>query len=198
MAKNNCEFLQESIGWCEGKFNVPGIRRTIYFTACANVVKAPDLPVDEQGRPTDVTLVGKFELKADAVFHKVEGVPNKNQHTSDPQGDIYSQTQQEKLSFFFPATDADGTKLELNFNNVQNFVIFQDAMGNWRCLRNAFGTQISKVKQDSGTSITDSVGSTLEIEDVDKVSAPFLPKGIVIPTDDGDITLGEAPAVPGN
>ena len=187
-----CDVLQDSILWCEGKPSIPGLHREFYFTACSNIVSAPTLPVDEHGRPTDVTLKGDYILKADAKFYKAQGLPTKNQYTSDAQGEQGSQTQLNKFTFFYPSTDEDATRFCLYFNNTPNVVIFRDNSGRWRVLRNHYGLMKAEIKQDSGQGITGETGTTLEISDTDLICAPFF-KG-KITTEDGEISLGVADA----
>lgn len=188
MATKICEALQKSVGFCEGSLTIPGIRRTIYYTAKSNIVKAPVLPEDENGRPTSMTLEGDYELKADAVFHKIEGIPNKNQYTSEAQGELYSQTQNNKLTFFYPSTNEEGSSLCVYLNNTANVVIFEDNNGKFRVLRNEHDLLKAEITQDSGQTVTGETGTTVTFTDTDKVFPPFFSGSI--PTDDGIISLG--------
>ncbi|MDE6330059.1 MAG: hypothetical protein K2L83_05020 [Muribaculaceae bacterium] len=184
-----CDVLQQSISWCEGAPSVPGIRREIYFTAISNIVSKPVLPEDELHRPTDVILQGDYVTKADKVFYKAQGLPNKNQYTSDPQGEQGSQTQLNKLSFIYPSTDEEASRFCLNFNNTPCVVLFCDNCGRWRVLRNHFGLLKAEIKQDSGQSVTGETGTTIEFSDTDKICPPFFRGKIT--TEDGEISLGD-------
>lgn len=170
---NNCTILQESVGFCEGRVSVPGIRRRVFYTAKSNVVKEPTFPTDSLGRPIGESLTGNYELASDAVFYKLEGIPNKNQYTSEPQGELYSQTQNSKVSFFYPSIDAFGSSLARLLNNVANIVVFEDNSGRFRVLRNKFDMLKAEIKQDSGQGITGETGTTVDFSDTDIAFPPF-------------------------
>lgn len=184
-----CTAMQKSASWCEGAVEVSGIRKKIFFTASGNAVKCPTLPMDSNGRPTDVTLSGAYELRADSVFHYIEGIPNKNQFTSEAQGEIPSQTQNNKLTVVYPSIGEDATGICLSLNNTPSIVIFQDNADRWRVFRNNYGTFKASVSQDSGQGVTGELATTIEIEDTDIIACPFLPKGTQIITEEGTITL---------
>lgn len=184
-----CAVQQKSAGWCEGSTEIAGIRKKFYFTACANIADAPVLPTDENGHPTSVTLSGSYVMRADKVFHYIDGIPNKNQFTSEGQGDIPSQTQLNKLTAIFPSIGEDATGICLSLNNTPSVVIFQDNKGRWRVFRNEYGTFKATVKQDSGQGVTGELSTTIDIEDTDIIACPFLPAGFTITTEEGEIEL---------
>lgn len=186
---NTCKALQKSVGWCEGAVELPGIRKQIFFTAYSNIVKMPTLDTDDNGRPTDVTLKGAVELASDSKFHCIDGIANKNQYTSEPQGEIPSQTQLNKLVVVYPSLGPEATALCAWLNNTPSVVIFQDNAGRWRIMRNAYGAFKATVNQDSGQGITGELSTTINIEDVDIVSAPFLPAGFTFETDGGTVSI---------
>lgn len=192
MEKNSCQVLQQSAEWCEGSFEVPGIRKKLFFTACRNIVGMPELPQDANGHPTSVELTGNFTMAADKVFYCIDGIANKNQYTSTAQGEIPSQTQLNKLTVVYPSIDAAASALALSLNNTPSVVIFQDNNGRWRVIRNKYSTFKASVSQDSGTGVTGEVGTTIEIEDTDIVTPPFFNGTIV--TEDGEISLGDTAA----
>ena len=183
-----CKAIQQSAQWCEGRTELPGIRKRIYFTASSNVVTEPKLPVDANNRPTTTTLDGDYVLRDGTVFHYLEGIPNKNQYTSDPQGEIPSQSQLNKISFLYPSIDEDATGICLSLNNTPSIILFQDNKDRWRVLRNAFGDAKATIKQDSGQGLTGDLSTMLEASCTDLIGAPFF-KGS-IPTAEGTVKLG--------
>lgn len=185
--QSKCQALQQSAEWCEGNTELPGIRKRIYFTASSNVVERPEVPVDSLGRATSTIATGKYELRADRVFHYLEGIPNKNQYTSEPQGEIPCQSQLNKITFVYPSIDEDATGICLSINNTPSDIIFQDNKGRWRLLRNKYGDAKGTVKQDSGQGLTGDLATTLEAQSTDIIGCPFWTGDI--PTEEGTVTL---------
>lgn len=192
MANKACTVVQESAEWCEGAVEMAGLRKKLYFTACANVVKTPTLPVDANGHPTDVVLKGQYELRADDVFYCIDGVPNKNQFTSEAQGEIPSQSQLNKLVATYPSIGEKASRIILSLNNTPSIVIFQDNANRWRVFRNEYGTFKATVSQDSGQGVAGELATTINIEDTDIIACPFLPAGVKIMTEDGEVELNPA------
>lgn len=183
MAK--CTSIQKSLGWCQGTPELPGVRRRIFYLAKSEIVKFPDLPRDELGRPTSSILDGSFELAADAKWKYIDILPDKSQLTSDAQGELPSQTQLNKLTAVHPGVGPDASAAAAYINNTDNVFIVEDMKGNFRVLGNDKWTTNSTVAQDLGQGATGSTSTTINVEATDEVPAPFYVG--TLETEDGDI-----------
>lgn len=85
MAKN-CAPLQQSLEWCMGTPELPGIRKRIYYIAKNQVVKWPPLDRDDNRRAKTAALTGNFTLTADAKWKFIDILADKSQLTSEAQG----------------------------------------------------------------------------------------------------------------
>lgn len=99
-----CLNIQKSLGWCQGTPVLPGVRRRLYYLSKSAILKWPTLPRDENGRATSAELTGDFVLAADAKWKYIDHLPDKAQLTSEPQGEVPSQTQLNKLTVVHPAS----------------------------------------------------------------------------------------------
>lgn len=88
--KGKCTSIQQSLGWCQGTPELPGVKRRIYYLAKSLIVGFPLLPRDELGRPTSAILIGSFTLAADAKWKHIDILPDKSQLTSKAQGELPS------------------------------------------------------------------------------------------------------------
>lgn len=88
----NCNSIMESLAWCQGTPELPGIKRRAYYTSKGSIVKWPTLDHDTNGRLLSANLTGDFELASDATWKFIDILPDKSQLTSDPQGEVPSQT----------------------------------------------------------------------------------------------------------
>ena len=70
--------IQQSFGWCQDTPELPSVKRRIYYLTKSQIVKFPDLPRDELGRPTSAILVGSFTLAADAKWKYIDILPDKS------------------------------------------------------------------------------------------------------------------------
>lgn len=185
MAKNVCSPLQKSFEWCEGRPEVPGMRRRLYFTSKQNISKYATLPKDELGRPTSSKLQGDFVLNADKYFNYCDIDARTSNYTSEPQGELPSQTQINKLMCEIPSVAEDATEMAASFNNTDNLYIFQDMLGNYRVIGNEMYPTKSTFNQDGGAGPTGQSKSTLNVEATDIMPAPYYYGAI--PTEDGII-----------
>ncbi|MCH5215260.1 MAG: hypothetical protein J1E97_08730, partial [Muribaculaceae bacterium] len=145
-----CTSIQKSLGWCQGTPELPGIRRRIYYTAKADIVKFVDLPRDELGRPTSAILAGSFELAADAKWKYIDILPDKSQLTSEAQGELPSQTQLNKLTAVHPGVGPEASAAAAYINNTDNIFVVEDMKGNYRVLGNDKWDTKATVAQDLG------------------------------------------------
>ena len=98
MAKRECPSLQKSLDWCEGTPQYPGIRRRVYYCNKNLITGWPTLQRDDFGRVTDATYQGEFTLAADATWQYIDINIDKSTVTSEPQGEVPSQTQLNKAT----------------------------------------------------------------------------------------------------
>lgn len=153
----------------------------------ADCVQNPEIPVDENLRPTSSTLQGKFELAEGKTFKRIDFLPEKSQYKSDPQGDYPNQTQLDKLSLVHPAVGPDATNACVYINNTRCFFLFQDMKGRWRLVGNPNYPSKNTVTQDLGQGVTGATSTTIAVEASNLVSAPFYNGPIL--TEDGTINL---------
>lgn len=181
-----CVSLQKSLEWCEGTSVYAGMRRRVYYISKGQIVKWPTLPRNEKTRqPTSSVYSGDFALKADAKFHYIDIVPERSQHTSDPQGDRPSQTQLNKLTLVYPGVGSEASDACAYLNNNDNVFIWQDMDGNWRVTGCEKWPTKTTVAQDNGQGAAGTAGTTISVEAPDEVASPFYTG--VIPAEDGDI-----------
>ena len=183
-----CKSIQQSICWCQGTPELPGIRRRLYYIAKSDVVKFPELPRDDRGRATASTLEGSFALAAEAKWHYIDILPNKSQLTSEAQGEMPSQTQLNKLTAVHPGVRAEASAAAAYLNNTDNAFIGEDMKGNYRVLGNDKWETKTTVAQDLGQGATGTTSTTISVEVTDEVPAPFYTGEIV--TEEG--TINEA------
>lgn len=180
-----CTSIQKSLGWCQGTPELPGVKRRIYFLAKSFILGYPQLPRDELGRATSAILAGDYTLAADAKWKYIDILPDKSQLTSDPQGELPSQTQLNKLTAVHPAVGAEASAAAAYLNNADNVFLVQDMRGNWRVVGCDRWLTKTTVAQDNGQGATGTTATTIAVEATDEVPSPFY-RG-VIETEDGDI-----------
>lgn len=185
MDKKTCSILQKSLKWCEGTPELPGIRRRLYYIAKSLIVKFPDLPRDDMGRPTSSVLVGDFTLAADATWKYIDILPDKSTLTSEPQGELPSQTQLDKLVAVHPGVGPEASEAAASINNCDNVFVVPDMKGNYRVVGSDKWTTKSTVSQDLGQGATGTTSTTINAEATNEVPAPFY-KG-KLETEDGEI-----------
>ena len=95
MAKTVCSTIQQSLAWCQGTPELPGIKRRIYYISKDQIVAWPSLTYDALGRLTSAAYTGSFVLAADATWKFIDILTDKSQLTSEgrvPQPDAAQQT----------------------------------------------------------------------------------------------------------
>ena len=176
----SCAAIQESVNWCDGMAEYPGVRNKILYLAKSRIATYPKLPTDESGNYKGNTYVGDFELKADEYWREIDIVPDRSQLTSDPQGEPPSQTQLNKLTAVHAGVSEQASKIALFVNNSDNIYLVQDMKGKWRVVGSELYAVKSTFSQDNGQGATGQAGSTLNVEATDVVSAPFYNGKIMI------------------
>lgn len=189
MAKT-CTSIQKSLGWCQGTPELPGVKRRIYYLAKSLIVAFPQLPRDENGRPTSAILSGSFTLAADATWKYIDILPDKSQLTSEAQGELPSQTQLNKLVAVHPGVGQDASAAAAYINNTDSIFIVEDMKGNYRVVGCDKWQTKATVNQDLGQGPTGTTSTTINVEATDEVPAPFYVG--TIETEDGDIDCSHA------
>ena len=189
-----CTSIQQSLGWCQGTPELPGVRRRIYYLAKSGIVGYSDLPRDELGRPTSAILDGSFTLAADSKWKYIDILPDKSQLTSEAQGELPSQTQLNKLTAVHPGVGAEASAAAAYINNTDNIFVVEDMKGNYRVLGNDKWQTKATVAQDLGQGATGTTSTTINIEATDEVPAPFYVG--TLETEDGDIDCSNSSVKP--
>ena len=184
MAKN-CSPLQQSLAWCMGTPELPGIRRRIYYISKNLIARWPAYVRDANLRSKTAALSGSFLLVADAKWKYIDILADKSQLTSEAQGEIPSQTQLNKLTAVHPGVGPEATAAACYLNNSDNVFIVEDMKGFFRVVGSEKWITKTTVAQDNGQGPTGTTSTTINVEATDEVPAPFY-SGIIA-TEDGDI-----------
>lgn len=180
-----CLNIQQSLGWCQGTPELPGVKRRVYYLAKSEIVEWPALSRDANGRITSAQYSGSFTLKADSKWKYIDILPDKSQLTSEPQGELPSQTQLNKLVAVHPGVGLRASAAAAYINNYDNVFIVEDMKGFFRVVGCDKWQTKSTVNQDLGQGPTGSTSTTINVEATDECPAPFYFG--MIETEDGDI-----------
>jgi hypothetical protein len=180
-----CLNIQQSLGWCQGTPELPGVKRRVYYLAKSEIVEWPALSRDANGRITSAQYSGSFTLKADSKWKYIDILPDKSQLTSEPQGELPSQTQLNKLVAVHPGVGLRASAAAAYINNYDNVVLVEDMKGFFRVVGCDKWQTKSTVNQDLGQGPTGSTSTTINVEATDECPAPFYFG--MIETEDGDI-----------
>ena len=186
MARTVCSTIQQSLAWCQGTPELPGIKRRIYYISKDQIVSWPVLTYDSLGRLTSAAYSGSFVLAADATWKFIDILPDKSQLTSDPQGEFPSQTQLNKLVAVHPSVGLEASALSAYVNNNDCVYLVETVRGQFRVVGSDKWQVKSTVAQDLGQGATGTTSTTLNVEATDECPAPFYYGEIV--TEDGVIT----------
>ena len=181
----DCSSFQKSLAWCQGKPELPGVKRRIYYISKYDIVGWPSLSHDTNGRLKTAKYTGEFTLRADAKWHYIDIIPDKSQLTSESQGEYPSQTQLNKLVAVHPGVDADASAAAAYLNNNDNVFIVEDMRGLRRVVGSEKWLTKTTVAQDLGQGATGTASTTINVEATDECPAPFYIGDIV--TEDGTI-----------
>ena len=185
MARNVCSTIQQSLAWCQGTPELPGIKRRIYYISKDQIVAWPSLTYDALGRLTSAAYSGSFVLAADATWKFIDILTDKSQLTSDPQGEFPSQTQLNKLVAVHPSVGLEASALSAYVNNNDCVYLVETVRGQFRVVGSDKWQVKSTVAQDLGQGATGTTSTTLNVEATDECPAPFYYGEIV--TEDGVI-----------
>lgn len=180
----NCPNLQKSLDWCEGTPQYPGIRRRLYYINKNLIELWPTLERDDFGRVIDAHYLGAFTIAADAAWQYIDINIDKSTVTSEPQGEVPSQTQLNKATFVHNGIDAEATAAAGYLNNADCVFVYEDMIGHFRVLgNNKWRTKIT-VNQDQGQG-TNPASTTISVEVTDMIAPPFYVEGLE--TEDGEV-----------
>ena len=182
----NCSPLQKSFAWCMGTPELPGIRKRIYYISKDQIAEWPTYIRDYYNRRTKKAAYrGDFVLLADAKWKYIDIIPEKSQLTSEPQGELPSQTQLNKLVAVFPGVSPEASAAACYLNNSDNVFLVEDMKGFFRVVGCRKWFTKTTVAQDNGQGPTGNTSTTINVEAPDEVPSPFY-MGI-IETEDGDV-----------
>ena len=187
----DCSSIQKSLAWCQGRPELPGVKRRIYYISKGDILQWPVLNHDANGRLTTASYAGDFILRADAKWKYIDILPDKSQLTSDPQGEYPSQTQLNKLVAVHPGVGAQASEAAAYLNNNDNVFLVADMRGGVRVVGSEKWITKSVVNQDLGQGATGSTSTTITVEATDECPAPFYAG--TIDTDEGVINPGGNP-----
>lgn len=179
----DCSSLQRSLAWCQGRPELPGVKRRIYYISKYDILKWPTLPHDANGRLIGSAYQGDFTLRADASWKYIDIIPDKSQLTSEAQGEYPSQTQLNKLVAVHPSVGSEATAAAAYLNNNDNVFLVEDMKGAFRVVGSDKWQTKTTVAQDLGQGAAGSASTTINVEASDECPAPFYSGEIV--TDDG-------------
>ena len=185
-----CLNIQQSLGWCQGTPELPGVKRRVYYLAKSEIVEWPALSRAANGRITSAQYSGSFTLKADSKWKYIDILPDKSQLTSEPQGELPSQTQLNKLVAVHPGVGLRASAAAAYINNYDNVFIVEDMKGFFRVVGCDKWQTKSTVNQDLGQGPTGSTSTTINVEATDECPAPFYFG--MIETEEGDIDANKA------
>ena len=180
-----CTSIQQSLAWCQGTPELPGIKRRIYYISKDQIVTWPTLTHDSLGRLSTAIYTGSFSLKADATWKFIDVLPDKSQLTSEAQGELPSMTQLNKLVAVHPGVGEEATALAAYVNNCDCVFLVETVRGKFRVVGSEMWQTKSTVAQDLGQGPTGTTSTTLNVEATDECPAPFYNGEIV--TEDGTI-----------
>ena len=182
----NCSPLQKSLAWCMGTPELPGIRKRIYYISKDQIAEWPTYIRDVNNRRMKkAAYSGDFVLVADAKWKYIDIIPEKSQLTSEPQGELPSQTQLNKLVAVFPGVSPEASAAACYLNNSDNVFLVEDMKGFFRVVGCRKWFTKTTVSQDNGQGPTGNTSTTINVEAPDEVPSPFY-MGI-IETEDGDV-----------
>lgn len=188
--------LYQSLGFCQGKPVLPGIRRRTFYQKKSNIVKWPKLPaLDAEG--TDMkkiaTYEGDFNLASDKKWLALDVLTAKSDVTCETQGEKPSVTSVNKTNLLHSGTDEAVTGFCRMAMNDDLVFLVQQRNGKFRVIGNeAFETSV-KPSQTTGQGDTGEAGTTLEVSVTDECPAPFYTGKIE--TEDGDISGADGSAI---
>ena len=181
----DCSSIQRSLAWCQGKPELPGVKRRVYYISKYDILQWPELQHDANGRLKSAAYSGDFMLRADTKWKFIDIIADKSQLTSEAQGEYPSQTQLNKLVAVHPGVDDEASAAAAYLNNNDNVFLVEDMRGAIRVVGSDKWPTKTTVAQDLGQGATGSTSTTINVEATDECPAPFYAG--TIDTDEGSI-----------
>lgn len=168
--------IYESLAHCKGETVLPGLRPKAWWIPKSLIVSWPSLakPTDEGATMESIaTYKGDFGLAADAKWLYIDLVDTASNIKSASQGDNPSKTFLNSCTLKYPGNNAAAAGFARLVNADDGVYVVQQRDGSFRVVGNeAFDTD-TKPAQDSGMTVTDASGTTLEVSVTDLCPSPF-------------------------
>lgn len=190
--------LYESLKHCKGETVLPGLRPELLGISKSQITSYPKLPKPSDEGATMESIAsydGTFGLAADAAFHHVDILTTASSLKTETQGEYPSKTFINTLAFKYAGNNEKASGYARLANSDDMLYIARMRDGKYRVIGNdSFETEV-KVTQESGQSVTDASGTSMEVTATDICPAPFFTGKIK--TDKGmlDCATGEYEAV---
>lgn len=179
----------KNLDWTAGLTSIPGIYEVLYYIPKSDISAWPTLAAVPDDETEETTYSGSFTLVDLKTWKRINCIDIKSPVTSEPQGEIRSQTFLNKATIKTALTDEKATAFAKLANNTDLvYIVREKDTGKYRVLGNEMFHCNTKPMLAIGGAPTDEKGTTIEIEVTDKIPAPFYTGSIV--TDDGDINPG--------
>ena len=180
--------LYESLTFCKGETTLPGLRPKAYYMPKSLIDTFPVLakPGDKDATMASIaTYKGDFALAADAKWRRIDLLATASNVKAESQGDEPSKTFNNTATIKYAGVGPDATGFCRMANSDDIVYAIQQRDGQWRIVGNEMFETNTKPSQDSGMSVTDASGTTLEITVTDVCPSPYYVGKLV--TEDGTI-----------
>ncbi|WP_419033912.1 hypothetical protein [Dysgonomonas gadei] len=186
-----------SLEWCEGQINLPGLRPKVFFTPKSNIVQWPTRPsVLATGETMGklATYSGNFVLAAEKVWQFMDILVDRSPATSEVQGTKPSKTYLNQAVLVVANTDAEAAGFSQLAANSDYVYLVQDKPGKYRVIGNDMYQTNTDVALAMGGAATDEMGTTITASVTDLCHMPFYEGEIE--TADGTINPSTPPETP--
>jgi hypothetical protein len=186
MAEECIGVSPQSLNWCNGKINLPGIRTDVFVIPKRDIVTWPTLPetvIENIGEMA--TYNGAFVLAEGKLWLKIQVTTDKSPVNFATQGSKPSKTFLNSATFIYPGVEEVASAFCLLANNDDYVYLVQTKPGKFRVIGNEMYQTETNPSQALGAAATDEMGTTLEVSVTDVCPAPFYTG--IIETVDGDI-----------
>lgn len=164
----------QSLDWCEGAVNLPGIRSEVYFIPKRDIVAWPTRKNTFTTKMGEIsTLIGSFALAETKKWQKMSVLVDKSPVSSESQGTKPSKSFLNKATLVHQGVEEDATAFCALANNDDYVYLVKTKPGKYRLIGNEMYQTDTKPSQNLGASATDEMGTTLEISVTDSIPAPF-------------------------
>lgn len=177
-ATTNCAAVDiyESLTFCKGETTLPGIRPEQYFIPKSQILEFPKLPgLSDDGATMEsiATYDGDFVLAGDAVFRTLDVLTDASNVKFESQGDKPSKTFLNSSTLKYAGNSAKAAGFCRMANADDLLFVIRQRDGVFRVIGNdKFETNVNP-SGDSGMSVTDASGTTLEVSCTDVCPAPI-------------------------